>query len=174
MKSVTLKITLNVIMSIGIWVFVTNAHESGQEEHILAGLGGVLMLSSLLIKDFFSEDYRINKIWSVVSSVLVCLGIYIFIYNVLESDWDSRVWVGFGLSIGFLGLSIREIVCKSGKQILLSQKKNLICCTAFIILFSLYGGVINNLEDIEYIKDDIRSIESKVQDIDEHTKYLNY
>lgn len=172
MKSMSLKIILNLIMSIGIWVFVTNSHESGADERILAGVGGVLMLSSLLIRDFFSEDFKIKKIWSFISIGLACLGIYIFIYNVLESDWDSRIWLGFGLSIGFLGLSIREIMCKSEKQILLSQKKDLICCTAFIILFSLYGVIINNLVDIEYMKNDIRNIESIVQDIDENTKYL--
>lgn len=174
MKSITLRIILNVIIAIGIWTFVTNIHESGKDEHILAGIGGVLILGSLLIKDFFAEDYQIKKIWHVISIVLVCIGVFIFINTIHETDWNSKIWVGFGLSIGFLGLTIREIMGNSEKHILLTQKKGVICCIAFIILFSIYGVVKNNLEDMKSMSYDIQNIEDTVENIDEHTKYLNY
>lgn len=177
MKTTILKIIANTFLTIGTWVFVTNVLDSGSEERILAGLGAALIFLNISISDFWiKEDYKINLLWKIVLTLLVFIGIWLFVTNTLDSGSEERIIAGLGGAITILGITLKGNYRKS-EEIPLSGIKNIntIVSIAFIVLFTFWGM---HHKDIRYIESDISNIESninsleyKVDDLEDYSHY---
>lgn len=162
MKTSILKIVANTFLTIGTWVFVTNVLDSGSDERISAGLGAALIFLYISIIDFWiNEDYKINLLWKIVLTLLVFIGIWLFVTNTLDSGSDERIFAGLGAAITVLSIILKGNHRKS-EEVLLSGNKNIstIVSIAFIVLFTFWGL---HHKDIRYIENDISTLESNVE-----------
>jgi len=177
MKTTILKIITNTFLTIGTWVFVTNLLDSGSDERLLAGLGAALIYLYISINDFWiKDDYKINLFWKVVLTLLILIGIWLFVTNTLDSGSDERMLAGLGAAISILGITIKGNYSKS-EDIPLTGIKNIgtIVFIAFIVVFTFWGlhhKKIRYIEsDLYSLESDINSLEKKVDDLEDNSHY---
>jgi hypothetical protein len=171
MKTSNLKIIANTFLTIGTWVFIYNVSGDGSAERISAGLGAALIFLNISISDFWiKEDYKINLRKKIVLTLLVFIGIWLFVTNTLDYGWDERRIAGLGGAMTILGIILKENYRKSEEIPSSGIKKiNTIASITFIVLFTFWGM---QHKDMRYIKRDINSLENKVDDLENKVDYF--
>ena len=61
MKTIFLSIIEGIILLVGIWIFLLNVLTRGNDEQLLAGLGGALIFLYILINEYWVKPKEIEK-----------------------------------------------------------------------------------------------------------------
>lgn len=171
-----------ILLTIGIWLFITNTLASSSNERILAGLGGGMLYFSLILRDI-RLNYSICElkiVWKVIITILGIIGVWLFISNTLATGADKRVLSGLGGALVAISFYIKHF-----KKEDTSSKVgiNFTSALVFISIFTLYGlqkkdirAVHSNISDTDFNVSDLRSelydVKSEFDDMEDQVNNL--
>lgn len=175
MKKTILKIFANTILLIGTWVFISNVLDSGNDERVLAGLGGALIYAYVLLNEFWIMDNMKMKLyWKILSFLFSIIGIWLFITNTLDSGNDERILAGLGGAITLLGIILKDNFSNIDNAVSHKDRNNsTLFVLMFITVFTFWGLHHKNIRYVERnvygLHSEINSLDSKVNDLENYS-----
>lgn len=189
-----LKITANLLLVSGTWIFVSNILENGSDARILAGIGAALILSYISLNEIWIErKYELKRVYKFALMILPACGIGLFVTNTLNSSGDSEILAGLGAAITILCILIRSgLTLKQDQQILINTNKEIIYYLAFICAFSFWGkheeqiktndrnisSLSHNIyevqDELNSLRHNVNELEDDVEDLEDYSHYHGY